>query len=57
MARTWNRIFRGQCPQGIAVRQAVGPSGKKYSLAFQQSPSHLVPSPKRSVDIRIYVYS
>jgi two-component system, OmpR family, sensor histidine kinase CpxA len=29
--------------QGIAVRQAVGPSGKKYSLAFQQSPSQLVP--------------
>lgn len=29
--------------QGIAVRQAIGPSGKKYSLAFQTSPSHLVP--------------
>lgn len=29
--------------RGIAVRQAVGPSGKKYNLAFQTSPSHLVP--------------
>lgn len=29
--------------QGIAVRQVVGPSGKKYSLAFQTSPSHLLP--------------
>jgi len=29
--------------QGIAVRQVVGPSGRKYSLAFQTSPSHLVP--------------
>ena len=28
---------------GIAVRQVVGPSGRKYSLAFQTSPSHLVP--------------
>jgi len=29
--------------QGIAVRQVVGPSGRRYSLAFQTSPSHLVP--------------
>ena len=29
--------------QGIAVRQVTGPSGTKYSLAFQTSPSHLVP--------------
>ncbi len=29
--------------EGIAVRQATGPSGKKYSLAFQTSPSHLLP--------------
>lgn len=28
---------------GIAVRRVTGPSGKKYSLAFQASPSHLVP--------------
>ena len=28
---------------GIAVRQAIGPSGRKYSLAFQTSPSHLLP--------------
>lgn len=28
---------------GIAIRQVVGPSGKRYSLAFQTSPSHLVP--------------
>ena len=28
---------------GLAVRQVSGPSGKKYSLAFQTSPSHLVP--------------
>jgi signal transduction histidine kinase len=28
---------------GIAVKQATGPSGRKYSLAFQTSPSHLVP--------------
>ncbi|HKR15595.1 MAG TPA: ATP-binding protein [Pyrinomonadaceae bacterium] len=28
---------------GIAVRQVTAPSGKKYSLAFQESPSHLVP--------------
>ena len=28
---------------GIAVRQAIGPSGSKYSLAFQTSPSHLLP--------------
>jgi two-component system sensor histidine kinase CpxA len=29
--------------QGLAVRQVIGPSGKKYRLAFQTSPSHLVP--------------
>src|SRR5678815_214687 len=29
--------------QGIAVRQVTAPSGRKYSLAFQTSPSHLVP--------------
>lgn len=29
--------------QGIAIRQVVGPSGRKYSLAFQTSPSQLVP--------------
>lgn len=28
---------------GIAVRRVTAPSGKKYSLAFQTSPSHLVP--------------
>jgi len=28
---------------GIAVKQVPGPSGRKYSLAFQTSPSHLVP--------------
>lgn len=28
---------------GIAVRQVTGPSGQKYSLAFQTSPSHLLP--------------
>lgn len=28
---------------GIAVRQVIAPSGKKYSLGFQTSPSHLVP--------------
>jgi two-component system sensor histidine kinase CpxA len=32
--------------QGIAVRQVVAPSGRKYSLAFQTSPSHLVPVSK-----------
>ncbi|HEU4932535.1 MAG TPA: ATP-binding protein [Pyrinomonadaceae bacterium] len=31
---------------GIAVRQVTGPSGRKYSLAFQTSPSHLVPVSK-----------
>lgn len=29
--------------QGIAVRQVTAPSGRKYSLAFQTSPSTLVP--------------
>jgi signal transduction histidine kinase len=29
--------------QGIAVRLVSGPSGKKYSLAFQTSPSQLLP--------------
>ncbi len=29
--------------QGIAVRLVTGPSGTKYSLAFQTSPSQLVP--------------
>jgi len=29
--------------QGIAVRQVTAPSGRRYSLAFQTSPSHLVP--------------
>src|SRR6185503_19465143 len=29
--------------QGIAVRQVTAPSGRKYSLAFQASPSQLVP--------------
>ena len=29
--------------QGIAIRQAAGPSGRIYMLAFQTSPSHLVP--------------
>jgi signal transduction histidine kinase len=29
--------------QGIAVRQVVAPSGRKFSLAFQTSPSQLVP--------------
>ena len=28
---------------GIAVRQVTAPSGRKYILAFQTSPSHLVP--------------
>ncbi len=28
---------------GIAVKQATGPSGRKYNLAFQTSPSQLVP--------------
>src|SRR4029079_12998180 len=28
---------------GIAVKQVTAPSGRKYSLAFQTSPSHLVP--------------
>lgn len=28
---------------GIAVKQVTGPSGRKYSLAFQTSPSQLVP--------------
>lgn len=28
---------------GLAVRQVTGPSGRIYSLAFQTSPSHLVP--------------
>ena len=28
---------------GIAVRQVIAPSGKKYTLAFQASPSYLVP--------------
>ena len=31
---------------GIAVRQVIGPSGRKYSLAFQTSPSQLVPLSK-----------
>ncbi len=29
--------------QGIAARRVPGPSGRLYSLAFQTSPSHLVP--------------
>lgn len=29
--------------QGLALRLVPGPSGKKYTLAFQTSPSHLVP--------------
>jgi two-component system sensor histidine kinase CpxA len=31
---------------GIAARQVIGPSGRKYILAFQTSPSHLVPLSK-----------
>jgi len=31
---------------GIAARQVVGPSGRKYILAFQTSPSQLVPVSK-----------
>jgi two-component system sensor histidine kinase CpxA len=44
MARTTSQgLSAVRVRQGIAVRQVIAPSGHKYSLAFQTSPSHLVP--------------